>query len=585
MPPKAKAGKKTAKSVAAAKGASNGGRVLRPKKGTDFKQLSTGKKPEKAKPLKKDKPAKVDRDEDNVSLTAGSDFDESDSERGVEHGNMSNSATPESRDNDTDSHDSDIGAEGDEQKYPEGLSKEVRKMVGVCMKEYARKSKAKKRKRGRKHHKKNRVESSTSESENDSTSSSSGSDDSEHYSSDESYQKERKRRKRSTQKKKKRKDKRSGKTKRHQGAILQTVNSPSQSTVYTRGCKSPDKPVITGSSDTDSQRSGHIDSEADTDEFIASLQNSINHSTPIADRRRSKDRSPGDQQARDEDREELRNRRLAEQEETSRREAAVRDRADDVIRDIQRNKADLAKPTGEWRRELETILIDMRHFHLTSHVDRKLKNQILDGDFTVDFKRLVPQSRSRCKTDQRLQVVNKDGISCFVPADRDNFKDITGYRQWEVAFKVFMGVYVSKWTDRAQELLQYSHTIQTASLTYPWENVFNYDIAIRELMTDNPGRLWSKICQHTWAMELGEPTNKIGYASSSNVGAQVQKTQRRVCWKFNKGRCNFGVNCEFDHRCSVCGGRNHGRYNCYKRGKSGEKGKEKGEIKKERYKD
>lgn len=589
MPPKTKARNKAEKlkKNAGKNTASNGGRVLRPKKGTDFKRLNSGSKPAKVKTAKPNEPEKVQNQDDEVSLSAGSDFDMSsdDVESGEkDHGNMSNSATPDSANgNESDPDHEDISDEnkrGDD--HPSRLTREVERVVGACMKQYAKQNKSKK-KRAKRRRRRGHDYSSSDDSDSDS-SESNESTDSYESSSDNSYRKDRrKRKKRSSKKKKRSGNKSSGKTDHTVGIKANgTVDSPSQSTVYTRGCKSPERPVITGSSDTDSQRSGHIDSEADTEEFMNSLQNSINHSTPIADRRQSKNRSPVGRKEREDDPDEIRERRLAEQAETSRREAAVRDRADDVIRDIQRNKADLAKPTGEWQRELETILIDMRHFHLISHVDRKVRNQILEGDFTVEFKRLVPQSRSHCKTDQRLQMVNKDGMSCFVPADRDNFKDITSYKQWEVAFKVFMGILVSKWGDRAQELLQYSHTIQNASLTYPWENVYNYDIAIREIMTDNPGRLWSRICHHTWHLELGEPTNKVGFQPSSSGNNPVSRGQRKICWKFNKGRCNYGSNCEYDHRCSVCGGRNHGRSTCYKRGKTTEKTHDRRDVKKEK---
>lgn len=309
---------------------------------------------------------------------------------------------------------------------------------------------------------------------------------------------------------------------------------------------------------------------------------SLNNSTPVVGKGRSTDRSDErrrrlDDSLRDDD-QDINNQE--EREEQARQEAIVRDHADDVIRDIQRNKADLAKPTGELNRHLETLLIDMKHFHLTSHVDKKLRDRILQGDFTVDFKRLIPQSRSRCKTDSRLSIVSKDGMSYFVPADKDSAKEINCYKQWEIAFRVFMGIYISKWPARADELLEYSHVIQTASLTYPWESVFNYDIAIREIITENPNCLWGKICQHTWALEIGEPSNKTGVPAAAGQSKQAFKQAKRICWRFNKGRCTFGEQCEYDHKCSVCGGRNHGRHNCYKRAK-GEKARDK-EVKKEK---
>lgn len=586
MPPKRKNNKSTAKSVDNSKSkASNGGCELRPKKGLNFKELNDGSKPAKAKKVAKKVPEKTNVEDDGVSLTPDSDMDDldSDTREGDSDKNKSNSATPESECNETeDSASSRDRSKENSDDEDVRLNKKVAKMFGECMRQMKRKKKSKNRRKKSKWSKRDRTVSSSesNDSESDSSSDScSERDSSSEYSEESSDGGKRgkksssKKRKKSSSKKHKGKSTAKSKVSSNLVKAGDTIDSPSQSTVYTRGCKSPQNMVVNGSSDTDSQKSGHIDSGADTDEFISSLQNSINHSSPIADRRASRDRErdPADRQSADE----VRQRRLAEQEETSRREALAQDRADDVIRDIQRNKADLAKPTGEWERELQTLLIDMKHFHLTSHVDRKLRESILEGDFTVDFRRLVPQSRSHCKTDNRLQVVNNDGRSYFVPADKDNFKDITGYKQWEVAFKVFMGVYLTKWPERAGELLEYSHVIQTASLTYPWESVYNYDIAIRELMTDKPNRLWGSICHHTWAIELGEPMGKMNTVVSNSFGSgNMNRQYKKICWKFNKGRCNFGANCEFDHRCSVCGGRNHGRHNCYKRGRNQERNRE-----------
>lgn len=81
-------------------------------------------------------------------------------------------------------------------------------------------------------------------------------------------------------------------------------------------------------------------------------------------------------------------------EERERREARAAEHADEIVRDIQMNKAELARPSGEWSRELETLIIDMKHVHLTLYVDKRLREQVKAGDFTIDFRKLTPRSRS-----------------------------------------------------------------------------------------------------------------------------------------------------------------------------------------------
>ena len=35
-----------------------------------------------------------------------------------------------------------------------------------------------------------------------------------------------------------------------------------------------------------------------------------------------------------------------------------------------------------------------------------------------------------------------------------------------------------------------------------------------------------------------------------------------ICWKFNMGKCTFGLSCKFDHKCALCLKFGHGAHNC-----------------------
>lgn len=592
MPPKRKRGVSAAKLKTKNDKASNGGeksgRILRPKTQTNFKAMNDGKGAAKSRTKVKKQPEKVAaKDQDAVSLTPNSSDDDFDGDgEGTSNGesNQTNSAQPVSDDSDRGDDLEDPEADSDHREGDNsGLTaKQVKKMVSKCMKKMT------KRKIHKKKSKRRRRDSPSSSEDASDSSDDSSECESDSYSSDDSDSSARgRKRKRRGHKRRKseRKHRRRGKSvvPLTQDRRVVAADSPSQSTVYTRGCKSPVRDVLTASSPSDSQKSGHINSDADTDEVIDSLNTSLNHSSPFIGRRRERGREGGASPIEDHGRNSM-ERDAQGDEERRRREDNARERADVVVRDIQQNKADLAKPSGELSRELKSLLIDFKHCHLTSHVDRKIKSSILEGDFTIDFRRLVPRSRSRSKLDDRLQMINKDGISCFVPADKDNYKEIASYKQWEVAFKVFMGIYITKWPEHSNELLQYSHIIQTAALTYPWESVYNYDIAFRDIKTDHSDRMWSMICQHTWSLEIGEPSSKLAFQGASlgaNNSGTTRGQTRKVCWRFNKGKCVFGAACEFDHRCSVCGGRSHGRSTCYRRG-GGERTRDRKEVKKER---
>ena len=76
-----------------------------------------------------------------------------------------------------------------------------------------------------------------------------------------------------------------------------------------------------------------------------------------------------------------------------------------------------------------------------------------------------------------MEIVNRDGRTYFVPAQNvgDSTGGITNFSRWEQAFHVFSNIYCRRYPDRASELIQYNHIIQTAALTYTWENVYLYD--------------------------------------------------------------------------------------------------------------
>lgn len=456
---------------------------------------------------------------------------------------------------------------GGENSIQPGLNAEISQQVSAAMSQYFEQRKKRKvKKRKRKHR---RI--SSSESDDSSSSEESSESEGSSYSSDSAREKKRvRKRKRKSDKKRKRREKKG--EKRLKSLI---EDSPSVSTVYTRGCKSPQRAVITESSD-DSLDGGDIDSETNTENFVESLNSSHDRSTPFVDRRRSRSRSPRGRSDQ--------TRGHGDGNDRGRREAdphaeRFREQADEVIRDLQQNKADLAKPSGELQIQLASLLRDFKHFHLTSHVDKKLKETILSQDFTIDFRRLLPRSRAKMKYDSRMQVVHQDGATFFVPAGEREIKDILSYKTWEIAFKIFMGIFNEKWPDRMNELLQYSHIIQTASQNHPWECVYNYDISFREIMSEQPNTHWGVISQQTWSLQLGEGNVKTSpptsFTHERETISRESGRSRNPCWKFNKGRCTHGDKCEFDHRCSHCGKRGHGKHECYKRLK-GDKEKHQG---------
>ena len=75
---------------------------------------------------------------------------------------------------------------------------------------------------------------------------------------------------------------------------------------------------------------------------------------------------------------------------------------------------------------------DDEYFHLTCHVDDVMISKIERGEF-VELERLLPKRRSKTGDENRLEWVNKDGMTYLAPT-HDREQRINNIRKWEQAF-------------------------------------------------------------------------------------------------------------------------------------------------------
>ena len=139
---------------------------------------------------------------------------------------------------------------------------------------------------------------------------------------------------------------------------------------------------------------------------------------------------------------------------------------------------------------------------------------------------------------------------------------------------MYTTVYCTKNPSRAREIWQYVSIINTASMSYNWENVYNYDIVFRQLMEFNPGRSWAVTYNQMWNLSMTTPlvqsnqNNRrsfVGGANNFSSNSSGSKKKIDYCWSFNKGvKCKFGKKCKFIKRCSYCDDASHGVVNCNK---------------------
>ena len=139
---------------------------------------------------------------------------------------------------------------------------------------------------------------------------------------------------------------------------------------------------------------------------------------------------------------------------------------------------------------------------IDSHLDDNLRDKILKWEY-VDFSKLIPKSKGGWEEEhQRLEIINKNGVSFLSLVSERESVQITSYSKWEQAFRIYSNVVTLKYAQKGPELLQYNHTIQTAATTYTWENVHSYDHEFRHHIARHPDRSWVIILQQAWTMLL-----------------------------------------------------------------------------------
>ena len=206
--------------------------------------------------------------------------------------------------------------------------------------------------------------------------------------------------------------------------------------------------------------------------------------------------------------------------------------------------------------------MDDEFFHHSAHLDIATIQIIVKGQY-VDLAKILPREKI-LHNDGRLQMVHKEGAAYLhlLPVTEKNTPQITSLRRWEQAFEIYATIYTEAHPDRAHELFKHMYNIRAASATFIWENVYSYDITFRRLMERHPTRNWGIIYQQGWSIMLKEML-QIPNMGTGSFNKRRQSSKRdQVCWKYNRGHCNHGSNCRFEHKCSGCEKNDHGFNSC-----------------------
>ena len=173
------------------------------------------------------------------------------------------------------------------------------------------------------------------------------------------------------------------------------------------------------------------------------------------------------------------------------------------------------------------------------------------------------------KVSPKLELIVRNGRTYWIPVSEVG--TINSFARWEQAFRIFSNIYTRYHPAKSSELIQYNHVIHTVSLSYVWDNIYAYDKEFRMHMAKHPEQSWAIILQQAWSMKLKDWLVKVdgfgannnwhqnsNYSSGSNKpssGGSPSNAGKssEACRRYNQGRCKFGPNCHYDHKCSYCG--------------------------------
>ena len=234
-------------------------------------------------------------------------------------------------------------------------------------------------------------------------------------------------------------------------------------------------------------------------------------------------------------------------------------RAEQIIREAENARARMYGSPG--RKQFKSYFDeDADYIVVAAHLDEVLVVKIAKGEY-VDFGKLIARDRIKVEDDHRLALISQGGKPVWQPvADREGMQ-ITSSAKWQQAFRVFSNVYMKYHPNRAAELMEYSHVIHDALMTFIWSNVYRYDKDFRLHMAKHLDRSWAKILSKAYQCRLKD---RLTTRYDANFNSHNNSGKKREIWKFNRGKCTYGLRCKYDHRCTNCNKWGHGAHSCRK---------------------
>jgi len=230
---------------------------------------------------------------------------------------------------------------------------------------------------------------------------------------------------------------------------------------------------------------------------------------------------------------------------------------------------------------------------ISVHIPSKIKEKIWSGEF-LDLGILLKSHRDLAMDYMPLDgdLSIKGGMLTVVNKKSTPLSNI---HVWTSAFLIYASVILEKWPNKGLEILKYMQTIRTAAARGCNEGWIRYDEQFRLKKALDPSSSWGKVDMELWVLLVSStysgnfPGQKPQYWNNNynrqgqydkadysdsfsrpksqtgnkyyNPQGQSEKSmpafsKTNYCRMFNKGRCMFGKQCKFLHKCSKCHG-NH----------------------------
>jgi hypothetical protein len=201
---------------------------------------------------------------------------------------------------------------------------------------------------------------------------------------------------------------------------------------------------------------------------------------------------------------------------------------------------------------------------VSAHIPLKIKEKVWAGEY-IDMS-LMLKSGKDLVYDSQLngELAVKGGQLTVLQQKHNQIKNI---HTWTSAFINFMSIMLEKWPGKAQVYLKYMHVIRLAASRVSNLGWVSYDEQFHLRKARVPQSSWADVDVELWLLYVSAPDSPFLTEWDKNehrdFSSDMSKKGIRTCWGYNKGRCTYGNNCRFIHKCSECYG-NHPLSACSK---------------------